>query len=150
MAISVPWRRLTLRPVSLLLWGISSVRRSPDHHPSRSLFARYATAIGCGHQTLVAPLTHSSSSATLSALFYLLTNSDQLLYGSWPPSPTALEILALAGVSPRLGHLTHPGPPVVQASPPSSEGVDDLFEMSARVSLQAGLVRNNNVSSMVD
>ena len=87
---------------------------------------------------------------TLSALFYLLTNSDQLLYGSWPPSPNAVEILALAGVSPRLGHLTHPGPPAVQASPPSSEGVGGPFEMSARVSLQAGLVRSNNVSSMVD
>ena len=61
MAISVPWRRLLPRTVRLLLWGISSVRCSPDHHPSRSSFVRYATAIGCGHQTLVAPLTHSPS-----------------------------------------------------------------------------------------
>ena len=45
MAISVPWRRLPPCTVRLLLWGLSSVRRSPDPHSHRSSVGRYATAI---------------------------------------------------------------------------------------------------------
>ena len=72
MAISVPWRRLPLSTVRLLLWGIRSVRRSPDHHPSRSSFVRYATAIGCGHQTLVAsPLIRHQGDT-----FYTILTAD--------------------------------------------------------------------------
>ena len=44
MAIAMARRRLPLRTVRLLMWGLPSIRRSPGHHPSRSSVVGYATA----------------------------------------------------------------------------------------------------------
>ena len=43
-AIAMARRRLPLHTVHLLLWGLTCVCCSPDHHPSRSSVVGYATA----------------------------------------------------------------------------------------------------------